>query len=201
MGGIYPHRWEGEIQVGVYRNVWSWREMAHCDRSSGWDRHCRCFCLHRMERPPPTFSFRLPICSVFWWINLTFNSIWHQGNMTYCHFQHLFILPVTSWRVHFLLKDRYCLLCVQSSAASSVAVAAVKKPSFLLQLQSIFPSAAELQVLCGMSYLSEVLETDLFHSVLWKWPMRECLSGLKLQPWAPILQPDDWQGKWGELFR
>lgn len=48
----------------------------------------------------------------------------------------------------------------------SAAPAAVKKPSFLSQLQSIFPWAAELQVLCGMGYLSEGLESDLFHSVL-----------------------------------
>lgn len=121
MGGIYPHRFKGEIKVGVYRNVWSWREMACCDRSSGWDRHCRCFCFHRMERPHLTFSFRLSIWSVFWWRRATFNSIWHEGNMTYSHFQHLFILPVTSWRVCLLLKDRYYLLCVQSSAAASSA--------------------------------------------------------------------------------
>lgn len=44
----------------------------------------------------------------------------------------------------------------------------VKKPSFLLQLQSIFAWAAELQALCGIGYLSEGLESDLFYSVLLK---------------------------------
>lgn len=44
----------------------------------------------------------------------------------------------------------------------------VKKPSFLLQLQSIFAWAAELQALCGIGYLSEGLESDLFYSVLFK---------------------------------
>ena len=61
---------------------------------------------------------------------------------------------------------------IQSSRISIVpeitgaALASAKKSSFLLQLQSIFPLAAELQALCGMGYLSEVLESDLFHSVL-----------------------------------
>lgn len=48
----------------------------------------------------------------------------------------------------------------------------VKKPSFLLQLQSIFAWAAELQALCGIGYLSEGLESDLFYSVLLKKKVR-----------------------------
>lgn len=78
-----------------------------------------------------------------------------------------FLLWDEEFKGMFSSERCYYLLCVQNSAAApSAALAAVKKPSFLLQLQSIFPPAAELQVLCGMSYLSEGLETDLFHSVL-----------------------------------
>lgn len=78
-----------------------------------------------------------------------------------------FLLWDEEFKGMFSSERCYYLLCVRRSAAApSIALAGVKKPSFLLQLQSIFPPAAELQVLCGMSYLSEGLETDLFHSVL-----------------------------------
>lgn len=39
----------------------------------------------------PPFLFCFPICFMFWWLSLTFDSIGHQGDMRCCHSQHLFL--------------------------------------------------------------------------------------------------------------
>lgn len=108
------------------------REMACCDSS-----RCRCFCFHTTERPHPTFSFPL-ICSLFSWISWNFQLSWAPEKSdtsptalcaTSGHLKGVFsggsVLPP--------LRSELCCC-----ASVRPALAAVKKLSFLLQLQSIF---------------------------------------------------------------
>lgn len=110
------------------------REMACCDSS-----RCRCFCFHTTQRPHPTFSFPL-ICSLFSWISWNLQLSWAPEKSD--------MLPsptalcATSGHLKGVFSGGSVLPPLRSelSCCASVrpALAAVKKLSFLLQLQSIF---------------------------------------------------------------
>lgn len=157
----------------TFKSIWHQRSMTYC--------HSGLF----LALPFRTSIVSKRAAFVKWSITKTFPSV-----ARCCCFYKEF-------KDFYCSRDCCCLLLLWASASEPcVAPTTAKKSSFLWQHQSVCPWVAELQTLCGLGYLSEGLESDLFYSVLWKRPVRECWCSLKLQPWSSVLQPGDWQEKW-----
>lgn len=174
--------------------------------------------------PPLIFSFLLSMCYVFLWLNLTFNSIWHQGSMTYCNSKHILALPfktTSDSKIAALSHSKAVVVSgcrIKTSRISIVLEIAVtssccevrllhsvlhwpqwRSPPFYCSFKAFFPGRQSYRLFVAWVICQRVWRVTCF-TLHWKRPMRECLSSLKLQPWAPVLQPDDWQEKWGEPF-
>lgn len=100
------------------------------------------------------------------------------------------------------LKD-FCYL-KGGSYSFYISLSALEKSFFLLELQSNFFSPGRQSYRLFVAWLiCQSLESDLFLSVVWGEKRPSCVS-----PWAvlsyshepQVLQPDDWQEKWGERF-